>query len=139
MDADTVEKINNLARNLKALHLASSSEEAYERAKEIILGTKTEGPEKSIKELMQESGVTQQDLEKAKELLKKEEEELQKLKKELTELKEKQLEETMHHGEHVQETEKLDMELAEEEHDVGVLEENVEMAEEVQEEKKESE
>ncbi len=73
MDAETAEKISHLAKNLKDLHLASSAEEAYERAKEIILGTATQGQEKSVKELMQEAGVTQKDLEKAKELLKKEE------------------------------------------------------------------
>jgi hypothetical protein len=136
IDPEAAGRISQLAKNLKDLHLASSAEEAYARAKEIILGTATQGQEKSIKELMTEAGVTQQDLQKAKELLKQEEEELSKLKKELTDLKAKQIEETMRHGEHVSETEKLDEELIEEEHDIGVVEENVEVAEEVQKEPK---
>jgi hypothetical protein len=136
IDPEAAGRISQLAKNLKDLHLATSAEEAYARAKEIILGTATQGQEKSIKELMTEAGVTQQDLQKAKELLKQEEEELSKLKKELTDLKAKQIEETMHHGEHVSETEKLDEELIEEEHDIGVVEENVEVAEEVQKEPK---
>ncbi|MEM4240207.1 MAG: hypothetical protein QXM31_01595 [Candidatus Woesearchaeota archaeon] len=137
VDANTAEKISKLAKNLKDLHLASSAEEAYARAKEIILGTRSEGQEKSIKEMMQEAGVTQHDLDEAKALLRQEEEELNKLKKEITDLKAKQIEESMHHSEHILETEKLDKELAEEEHDIGVVEENIEIAEEVQEEKQE--
>lgn len=138
MDANSAERISQLAKNLKDLHLAASAEEAYERAKEIVLGTATQGNEKSVKELMQEAGVTQKDLEHAKDLLKQEEQELQKLKKELTELKAKQLEEGMEHAEHTNETEKLDQELAEDEHDVGVVEENIDVAEDVQGEKRES-
>lgn len=133
MDANTAERISQLAKNLKDLHLAASAEEAYERAKEIVLGTATQGNEKSVNELMQEAGVTQKDLEHAKDLLKQEEQELQKLKKELTELKAKQLEEGMEHAEHTNETEELDQELVEDEHDVGVVEENVDVAEQVQE------
>jgi hypothetical protein len=137
MDAETAEKISQLAKNLKDLHLATSTEEAYERAREIILGTATQGQEKSIKEMMQEAGVTQKDLQKAKELLKKEEEELHKLKKELEELKQKQDDDTEHHEEHAQETKELDEELVENEHDVGVVEENIDTAEEVQKEESE--
>jgi hypothetical protein len=137
MDANTVERINQLAKNLKDLHLAASSEEAYERAKEIILGTDTQGQEKSVKELMAEQGVTAKDLEKAKELLKEEEKALQELKEELTELKTKQLQAAMEKGGHDAEAEKLDKELTEDEYDLGVLEENVDVAEEVQEQEKE--
>lgn len=132
MDAETAGRISQLAKNLKDLHLAATHEEAYERAKDMILGTPVQGQEKTVKELMKEAGVTLKDLEHAKALLKQEEEELEKLKKELTELKAKQLEETMHHEEHAQATEKLDQELIEEEHDVGVVEENVDVAEEAQ-------
>jgi hypothetical protein len=82
--------------------------------------------------MLNEAGVTQKDLEHAKELLKQEEQELQKLKEELTELKAKQLEEGMHHAEHSAEAEKLDQELIDEERDVGVVEENVDVAEQVQ-------
>jgi len=133
MDADTAGRISQLAKNLKDLHLAASAEEAYERAKEIIIGTATQGQDKSLKEMMTEAGVTQKDLEKAKELLKQEEKALEELKKELTDLKAKQLEEGMHHAEHSAEAEKLDEELVNEEHDLGVLEENVDVAEQVQE------
>lgn len=139
MDTATAEKISQLAKNLKDLHLAASAEEAYARAKEIILGTAVQGQEKSVQDLMQEAGVTLKDLVKAKELLKQEEEELRKLKKELTALKAKQLEETMHHAEHASEIEKLDKELVEQEYDVGVVEENVDVAEQVQEGGKKSE
>ncbi len=139
MDAETAEKISQLAKNLKDLHLASSSEEAYERAKEIILGTATQGQEKSIKEMMLEAGVTQEDLQKAKELLKKEEVELNLLKKELAELKEQQADDAEHHEEHAKETKELDEELVGKEYDVGVVEENIDLAEEVQEEKLEGE
>jgi hypothetical protein len=132
MDANTAERISQLAKSLKELHLAASAEEAYERARQIIEGTAASGTDKSIKELMGETGVTQQELEKAKVLLKEEEQALRELTKELTELKAKQLEETMHHGGHVQETEKLDKELVEDEYELGVTEENVDVAEEVQ-------
>ena len=134
MDADTASRISQLAKNLKDLHLAASAEEAYERAKDIIMGTATQGQEKTVKELMKDAGVTQQDLEKAKELLRQEEAALEELKKELSELKEKQVEETAHHEEHTKETGELDQDIVEDEHDVGVVEENIDVAEQVQEE-----
>lgn len=132
MGDDDNTRISQLAKNLKDLHLAASSEEAFARAKEIILGTSSHGNEKSIKEMMQEAGVTQHDLEKAKALLKEEEKALKELKDELTELKAKQIEEGMQHSEHSAETEKLDSEIAQDEHDVGLVEENIDVAEEVQ-------
>ncbi len=137
MDAETSEKISNLAKNLKDLHLASSTEEAYERAREIILGTATQGQEKSIKELMQEAGVTHNDLKKAKDLLKQEEDELNMLKKELEELKQQQSGDAEHHEEHAKETKELDEDIVENEHDVGVVEENIDAADEVQKEEPE--
>ena len=39
MDAQTAEKISQLAKSLKQLHLASTIDEATERAKEIILSS----------------------------------------------------------------------------------------------------
>ncbi len=139
MDAETAEKISQLAKNLKDLHLASSSEEAYERAREIILGTATQGQEKSIREMMQEAGVTQEDLERAKELLKKEEVELNLLKRELAELKEQQAGDAELHEEHAKEAKELEDDLVENEYDVGVVEENIDVAEELQEENPERE
>jgi len=132
MDANTAERVSQLAKNLKDLHLATTAEEAYERAKEIIMGTAAQGTDKSIKELMADAGMTQQDLQKAKELLKEEEKALQELKKELEELKAKQAVETEHHDAHQQQTKELDQDLIDAEHDVGVLEENVDVAEEIQ-------
>jgi hypothetical protein len=56
MDAATAERINNLAKNLKDLHLASSMEDAMSKAREIILGTQGSG--KTVKEMMvEEEGV----------------------------------------------------------------------------------
>jgi sugar phosphate isomerase/epimerase len=134
MDANTAERVSQLAKNLKDLHLATTAEEAYERAKEIITGTAAQGTDKSIKELMTDAGMTRQDLQKAKELLKEEEKALRELKKELEELKAKQAEEAGHHDAHQKETAELDQDLIDAEHDVGVLEENVDLAEDVQEE-----
>lgn len=109
-------------------------EEALARAKDIILGSTTSGTEKSVQKIMQDSGVTLNDLQRAKELLKEEAKALGELKKELTELKAKQLKETMEHSEHQEETEQLDKELVKDEYGVGVAEDNVEAAEQVQEE-----
>ena len=53
MDEETRKKINDLAKNLKELHLVSTLEEAQKRAEDIILST-VKGGEKSIKELMEE-------------------------------------------------------------------------------------
>ena len=132
-DQEVAERVSQLAKNLRDLHLATTQEEAYARAKEIILGTATQGTDKSIKDLMKEAGMTQQDLQQAKDLLKEEEVALRKLKHELEELKTKQLEETLKHAEHKEETEKLDEELINAEHDVGVVEDNVDVAEQIQE------
>ena len=42
LDAQTAERISALAKSLKDLHLAATSEEAYARAREILLGVKKE-------------------------------------------------------------------------------------------------
>lgn len=44
-------KISELAKNLKDLHLAASTEEAYERAKEILQGNKNDDQNPSISEM----------------------------------------------------------------------------------------
>jgi len=75
MDPKKVEKINALARSMKELHLASSMEEAMERAKEILLGS-DEQEDKSIKSLFKEMKTEDKHA-------KKESEELHKLKEEL--------------------------------------------------------
>ena len=135
MDADTAAKISKLAKNLKDLHLAASTEEAYERAKDIITGNATQGAEKSVNELMAESGVTKEELAKAKELLAVEERTLKELQEELNALKTKQLEESLHHAEHKEGAEQVDQDIINNEHDIGVVEDNLDLADDVQSEK----
>jgi hypothetical protein len=133
MDASSVEKINRLAKNLKAMHLAATAEEAYARAKEIILGVPSEGSDRSVNELLQEADVTGKELAKARLLLQKEHDELEKLKKELGELKERRKKDSEHHSEEISDVQEVDKKLAEQEHDVGVAEENLDTAERLQE------
>ncbi|RLE48226.1 hypothetical protein DRJ25_00435 [Candidatus Woesearchaeota archaeon] len=56
MDEETRKKIDDLARNLKELHLSATIEEARQRADEIISSTiKTiKNDERSIKEMLDE-------------------------------------------------------------------------------------
>lgn len=135
MDADTAAKISKLAKNLKDLHLAASTEEAFERAKDIITGNATQGAEKSVNELMAESGVTQEELAKAKKLLEEEERTLKELQAELNALKTKQLEESLHHAEHQEAAKQVDQDIIDNEHDIGVVEDNLDLADDVQSEK----
>ncbi|MEK6857099.1 MAG: hypothetical protein AABX39_00760 [Nanoarchaeota archaeon] len=58
MDTATAEKINKLAKSMKDLHLSATMEEAYERAKEIILGSVQ--LEKSAKEVSKDAGLIQE-------------------------------------------------------------------------------
>lgn len=55
MDTATADKINRLAKSMKELHLSATMEEAYERAKEIILGSVQ--LEKSAKEVTNSAGI----------------------------------------------------------------------------------
>jgi len=50
MDENTKERVHQIAKSLKELHLAANMEEALKRAREIVESTKENG--KSIKELM---------------------------------------------------------------------------------------
>ena len=52
MDPETSRKVNELAQNLKKLHLAATMEEAYKRAKEMIVGINP--GEKSIGQMMED-------------------------------------------------------------------------------------
>jgi hypothetical protein len=70
LDAQTAERINALAKSFKDLHLATTTEEAYARAKEIILGTKKEQAadftmEQTIGELMHSDREEKEKLKKA--------------------------------------------------------------------------
>ena len=58
MDAATAERINNLAKNLKDLHLASSMDDAFQKARDIILGGDSSG--KPLNALVQEEGLMEQ-------------------------------------------------------------------------------
>lgn len=58
MDTATAEKINQLAKSMKALHLSATMEEAYERAKEIILGSAQ--LEKSANEVAKSAGLQEE-------------------------------------------------------------------------------
>lgn len=53
MDVVMAERVNKLARSLKDLHLASTFEEAYKRAEEILSGNaQQDSGEKTLNELM---------------------------------------------------------------------------------------
>ncbi|MEM4369041.1 MAG: hypothetical protein QXU88_01805 [Candidatus Woesearchaeota archaeon] len=85
IDAKTAERISSLAKSLKELHIVATAEEAYARAREIILGTKKKTPstesaaesEKTIKELLEGSNSFEEEITNIKK-------ELEKLKKEAT-------------------------------------------------------
>ncbi len=85
MDEETQIKIENLAKNMKEMHLVSTIEEARQRAKEIILSTSKQG-EKSIKELMDEAQGKErakQELLELKQKIQEKEKELELLKQEM--------------------------------------------------------
>ena len=64
-DEKTQQRIHELARSLKDLHLVASMEEALKKAREIITSTNQE--EKSIKELMEETKQARKELSSAAE------------------------------------------------------------------------
>ena len=54
MDAAMAERVNKLARSLKDLHLATTFDEAYKRAEEILAGSASQNnDEKTLNELME--------------------------------------------------------------------------------------
>jgi len=129
MDAETAKKVNKLAQNLKELHMAASMEEATERAKEIIIGSRSDD-KKSIKELMDELDEEKQDLKKDKKLLDKAEKELlemQGLEQKDENLNEEQIEKIQHVQQEIKDAQK----------DLELVKENIEMAEKVQKEEEE--
>ena len=84
MDPRSAERINALAARLKQLHLATSAEEAFNRAKDIILGT-ADTEEKPIKQLFKESGMLKEAAEEEAALSEEAAEE-QRIRQELSEL-----------------------------------------------------
>ncbi|MEK6849263.1 MAG: hypothetical protein AABY01_01690 [Nanoarchaeota archaeon] len=70
MDAATAERINNLAKNLHELHLASSMDDAFQKAREIILGSDSSG--KSLNAMHEEEVL----LKEAQSIVKEEAEEI---------------------------------------------------------------
>jgi len=122
LDAQTAERINALAKSLKDLHLVATMEEAYQRAREIILGTKKEQTadfqmEKTIGELM---GA--------------EKKEAEELKKKAGELEVYEREEEAEKKETEEELGEVERELSAEEREVEEIKEVAEKAEKVSEE-----
>jgi hypothetical protein len=125
MDPETAKKVNELAQNLKTLHMATTMEEAIEKAKEIILGTIDDS--KSIKELMSEVEEEKSDLKKDTEALKDIQDDLKDIKnlqKTDAELDEKKAEDMQ----------KIEKSLDEIEKDAKLIKDNVDTAEFIQEE-----
>lgn len=126
MDPETAKKVNELAKNLKELHMAASMEEATERAKEIIIGDR-EDNSKSISELMNE-------LESEKKSLKKDKEVLDKAQKELKDVKALESKDDVLQEEQIERIQHVEQEIKDAEKDIKLIKENIEMAEKVQEE-----
>lgn len=131
MDAQTAEKINKLAQNLKKLHLATTMEEALERARQIVNSNVERPPETSLNELL--AGPTKEQLQQAKKYLRREEKLLEELKEELSKLKQQVADQRQGSDEVKKEIEEINKKLVSAEHDAGLVEDNVEVAEEVQE------
>ncbi len=124
LDAQTAERISALAKSLKDLHLAATMEEAYNRAREILLGAKKEQAadfktQETIGELMKD------EIEQ-----KKKQEELKKAVGGLEVYEEKKEAEAKETEEEIEEVEQ---ELAAEEHEVEEIEEITKEAEKVSE------
>ena len=125
MDPETAKKVNELANNLKSLHMATTMEEAIEKAKEIILGTVDDS--KSIKDLMSEVEEEKADLKKDTEALKDIQHDLKGIKK--LQEKDAELDETQ-----AEEIQKIGKNLDDIEKDAKLIKDNVDTAEIVQEE-----
>lgn len=125
MDPETARKVNELAKNLKNLHMAATMEEAIERAKDIIIGTPDET--KSIKDLMKE-------LDEEKKELKKDKEFLDEAEKDLKDIKEIEQKDDFFHDEQAVRIQHIEQEIDDAEEDLDLIQENIELAEEVQEE-----
>ena len=125
MDPETARKVNQLAKNLKDLHMATTMEEAIQRAKDIIIGTPDET--KSINELMTE-------LDEEKEELKKDKEFLDEAEKDLKEIKDLEEKDDFLHEEQAERVQHIEQEIDDAEDDVELIKENIDVAEEVQEE-----
>ena len=108
-------------------------EEAIERSKEIIVGIESKGTDPPIKYLVDPKPIQLKEAEKA---IKKEEKLLNELKYELEQLKKQVMGHQQEHKEDKEQIEQVDQEIIDTEHDLGVVEENLDLAEEVQEEKK---
>ncbi len=154
MDTKTAEKISRLAKSLKELHLVGTYDEAYSRAREIIIKSGSDD-EKSIKELYEEVGGKAKE-EKPSELNKeisavkeeeekeideeladigKEQEELEKIEKELDDAKKALERDELKHKDKAEIKEEVEQEFKEEEEALELADENITVAEEVQEKK----
>jgi len=120
LDAQTAERISALAKSLKDLHLAATTEEAYNRAREILLGAKKE----------QAADFTTE--ETIGNLLKNEEEEKEKLKKAVGGLEVYEKKAEAEQKETEEEIEEVEQELAAEEREIEEIEEIAKEAEEAE-------
>ncbi len=125
MDAATAERINNLAKNLKDLHLASSMDEAFEKARQIIL--EADGGGKTIKSMYEEEGL----LKETQSVAKTEEQEIQEVSKvvdALHEFKEAQTQDEESSLELTQETAKVATQLEKEQGELARIKAEIEQA-----------
>ena len=125
LDAQTAERINTLAKSLKDLHLVATTEEAYNRAREILLGAKKEQAadfktDETISKLL---GVE----EKAKE----------EIKEEVADAKKDAAKQEAESKETEEEIEEVEQELAAEERKIEDIKDVADEAEKVSEEKEE--
>ncbi|MBI4451602.1 hypothetical protein HY642_06525 [Candidatus Woesearchaeota archaeon] len=132
MDSRTAERINALAARLKQLHLAPSAEEAFERAKEIILGT-ADSDEKPVKQLFKESGLLKEAEVEETELSEEAKEE-QRIRHELSELEQAEHAEIDASGELSKRAEDLEKELHSIQEDAGGIKTKLKRAREAEEE-----
>jgi|GEM_PF-3366741 len=125
MDAATAERINNLAKNLKDLHLASSTEDALSKAREIILGTQGSG--KPIKEMMVEAEAVKE----AQTVQKMEEaaiEKAEEIKETVSEVKEAQTKVELNNAELAEEAAKVSAQLQKHQHELAKIRQEIEEA-----------
>lgn len=120
MDAATAERINNLAKNLKDLHLAASMEEAFSKAREIILGNQGSG--KPIREMMDED-VTQAAVKQAEEIAHAKE-----ISKNIEEVKEAQVKDELNNAEMAKEAEKAGEQLQKHQKELEKIRHEIEAA-----------
>lgn len=120
MDAATAERINNLAKNLKDLHLAASMDEAFSKAREIILGNQGSG--KPIKEMMDED-VTQAAVKQAEEIA-----HAREISKDIADVKDAQTKDELNNAEMAKDAEKAGEQLQKHQRELEKIRHEIEAA-----------